>query len=320
MKRIGVVTAGGDAPGMNACLRAVVRSAIYHGLDVIGIEEGFAGLIQGKYKKMNARSVSGIINMGGTILRTNRCEEMKTSQGLEKAVREVKKMGLDGLIVIGGDGSMMGAYNISNQAKIPVIGIPATIDNDIAGTDTTIGFDTAVNTALQAIDKIRDTASSHERVFVVEVMGRKRGFLALEVGFVCGAELILIPEIKYSVDELIKTLEEGKRRGKKSIIIVMAEGAGNPTAISEHLADVTGYEVRVSSLGYIQRGGSPTANSIKLASLFGNRAVELLLEKSSSKMIGVRNEKLVTYPLDYPIRHRKKISDKLYKLAQILST
>ncbi len=320
MQRISVVTAGGDAPGMNACLRAIVRTAIREGIEVIGIEEGFAGLIKGKTRKMDFHSVSGIINRGGTILRTKRCEEMKTPKGLAKATEIIRKKKIEGLIVIGGDGSFSGGLELHRVTRIPIIGVPASIDNDIAGADTTIGFDTAVDTALEAVSKIRDTAFSHERIFIIEVMGRRSGFLALQVGLVCGAEIILIPEVDYNLDAIIKQLKKSRREHRKrSVIIVMAEGAGNPNVIANHIKNVTGYEVRVSTLGYIQRGGRPTARSIRLASVFGYRAAKLLPKIKSAKMLGLEREKVVVRPLDYPFTHKKRIDSELYRLANALS-
>lgn len=319
MKRIAVITAGGDAPGMNACLRAIVRSAIYYGLEVVGIEEGYWGLIEDKKRRMDLRSVSGIISWGGTILKTKRCEEIKTKKGIEKAVRVLKRNRIDGLITIGGEGSFKGGIEIYRASRIPLVGIPASIDNDIAGTEDTIGFDTAVNTALDSIQKIRDTASSHERIFIIEVMGRERGFISLAVGLACGAEIILVPEIKYNLSKISQELEKGRKSGKKSSIIVMAEGAGASYAIAHQIRDVTGYEVRVSVIGYIQRGGSPTARSVNLANLFGHQAVKVLMRTKSAKMVGWKEGKVVVLPLGYSTKHRKEIDKNLYRLAHILA-
>ncbi|MEM2875084.1 MAG: ATP-dependent 6-phosphofructokinase [Candidatus Hadarchaeales archaeon] len=319
MRRIAVATTGGDAPGMNACIRAVVRGAVAQGMEVVGIEEGFEGMIEGKMKRMNSRSVSGIINRGGTILRTSRCEEIRREEGIRKAIANLRRWKVSGLIIIGGEGSFRGGWDLHRASRLPIVGIPASIDNDIAGTELTIGFDTAVNTALEAINKIRDTAFSHERVFLVEVMGRTRGFLALEVGLACGAEMILIPEVKYTVDEIVSRLREWRRAGKSSIIIVMAEGAGSPDAIAEHISDITGYEVRVSRLGYIQRGGAPTALSIKLAMLFGTHAVGLIKRLKGAKMLGIERGKIVERSLNYPLLNRKKIDMDLYRLANSMS-
>ena len=319
MKTIAVATAGGDAPGMNACLRAVVRSAIYYGLEVVGFEEGYWGLIKDKKRKMDLRSVSGIISWGGTILNTKRCEEMRTKKGIEKAARVLKRNRIDGLITIGGDGSFKGGMELYRASRIPLVGIPASIDNDIPGTEDTIGFDTAANTALESIQKIRDTAFSHERIFIIEVMGRERGFIALAVGLACGAEIILVPEIKYNLSKISQELEKGRKRGKKSSIIVMAEGAGTAYAIAHQISDVTGYEVRVSVIGYIQRGGSPTARSVNLANLFGHQAVKTLMRTKSARMVGWEKGEVVVHPLGYIIKQRKEIDINLYRLAHILA-
>jgi len=319
MQKIGVVTAGGDAPGMNAAIRSVVRTAIFNGLKVVGIERGYAGLIEGKIRPLNARSVSGIINLGGTMLKTARCEKIKTEEGVKKAADNLKINKIDGLIVIGGDGSFRGASELYNASGIPVVGVPATIDNDVAGTETTIGFDTAVNTALFTIDRIRDTATSHERVFVVEVMGRKRGFLALAVGFAEGAEFILIPELKFDIEAICKKLEQGRKKGKTSEIIVMAEGAGDSSLIVKEIKRRTGYDVRLTILGHALRGGAPTAQSRILANQFGAHAVELLLKGAKKRMVGVKGEKIVSADLDYSWQQKKNIDEQLYRLTEILS-
>jgi 6-phosphofructokinase 1 len=325
MQRVGVVTAGGDAPGMNAAIRSIVRAATFHGLDVMGIERGYMGLIEGKTHPLSPRSVSGIINLGGTILKTDRCEKMKSSRGIQKAVDVLKTHGIEGLIVIGGDGSFRGASELHRASGLPMIGVPATIDNDVidndvAGTDTTIGFDTAVNAALFAIDRIRDTATSHERVFVVEVMGSKRGFLALEVGFAGGAEFILVPEIEYNLQDICRKLKQGREKGKTSEIIVMAEGAGNSSFIVDQIRKETEYEVRLTVLGYIQRGGSPTARSRILANQFGAYAVELLLKGTEKGMVGIKGQKMISVDLDYSWKQRRELDTRLYRLAEILST
>jgi len=320
MQKIGVVTAGGDALGMNAAIRSVVRTAIFNGLKVLGIERGYAGLIEGKIRPLNARSVSGIINRGGTVLKTARCEKIKTEEGVKKAVDNLKANRVDGLIVIGGDGSFRGASELYNASGIPVVGVPATIDNDVAGTETTIGFDTAVNTALFAIDRIRDTATSHERVFVVEVMGRKRGFLALAVGFAEGAEFILVPELKFDIETICKKLKEGRKKGKTSEIIVMAEGAGDSSLIVKEIKRRTGYNVRLTILGHVLRGGAPTAQSRILANQFGAHAVELLLKGAKKRMVGVKGGKIVSVDLDYSWQQKKNIDEQLYRLAEILSS
>ncbi|MEM2905928.1 MAG: 6-phosphofructokinase [Candidatus Bathyarchaeia archaeon] len=320
MRRIGVTTAGGDAPGMNAAVRSVVRTAALHGLEVYGVEKGYMGLIEGRLQPLDRRSVSGIINLGGTILRTARCDEMKTDRGVQRAADTLKKHRLDGLIVVGGDGSFKGASELQKASGVPTIGVPATIDNDVAGTDTTIGFDTAVNTALFTIDRIRDTATSHERVFVVEVMGKRRGFLALEVGLAEGAEFILIPEVEYHLCDICRKLEQARSKEKRSEIIVMAEGAGNSATLVEEIGRETGYDVRLTILGHAQRGGPPTARSRILASQFGAYAVELLLSGAKKNMVGIQGQTLVSVDLDYAWMERKELDMRLYRLAEILSS
>jgi 6-phosphofructokinase 1 len=320
VKKIGVVTAGGDAPGMNAAIRSVVRTAIFNELEVVGVERGYAGLIEEKIHSLDIRSVSGIINHGGTILKTARCEEIKNERGIQKAIHALKNHKIDGLIVIGGDGSFRGASELYEASGIPVIGVPATIDNDVAGTDTAIGFDTAVNTALFTIDRIRDTATSHERVFVVEVMGRKRGFLALAVGFAEGAEFILVPEIKLDVESICKKLKQGRKKGKTSEIIVTAEGVGDSSIIAEEIRKRTGYDVRLTILGHALRGGPPTAHSRILANQFGALAVELLLKGAKNKMVGIRGQKMTWVDLDYSWKQKKHLNQHLYRLAEILSS
>lgn len=319
MKKIAVLTTGGDAPGMNAAIRSVVRCAIYNGLKCMGVRRGYAGLIAGEFIEMNLQSVSGIINRGGTILRTVRCPEFKTISGQRKAVKNITENKIDGLIVIGGDGSFHGARCLNTKWKVPTIGIPATIDNDIAGTDYSIGFDTAVNTALDAIDRIRDTAFSHERIFVIEVMGRSRGFLALEVGLAGGAEVVLIPEIKFKVSELIKKVKAWRKRGKNSCIIVVAEGAGRAEDIAHQISLRTGYETRVSVLGHLQRGGTPTVFSRVLGCRLGATAVELLLKGKNTKMVGIVSNKVKVSTIDYAWKYEKKIDKELYKLIDILA-
>jgi len=319
MKRIGVVTAGGDAPGMNAAIRSVVRYAVYKQLEVVGFERGYEGIIDGQAKIMGPRSVSGIVNLGGTILKTSRCEKIKTPEGLEKAAESLEKWGIDGLITIGGDGTFRGANELYRVSGIPMIGIPATIDNDVPETETTIGFDTAVNTALSAIDRIRDTSISLERIFGVEVMGRQRGFLALEVGLAGGAEIILIPEIKINLDKICERLKADRKKGKKSEIIVMAEGVGNSAEIVNYIIKKTGCEVRLTSLGYIQRGGTPTAQSRILASEFGYQAVNLLLEGKRKKIVAVQKGCITDVDLDEVLKKTKEIDLKRLELANIIS-
>ncbi len=320
-KKIGILTSGGDCPGMNACIRAVTRTAIYHRLKVAGIKRGYAGLIDGEIEDMSVSSVSNIINQGGTILKTARSLEFRRKSGQKKACEQIKKFGLEGIIVIGGDGSFRGASKLDRIWDIPTIGIPATIDNDIAGTDYSIGFDTAVNTAVQAIDKIRDTAVSHDRLFIIEVMGRKAGFIALESGLAGGAEEILIPEVKTNLDVICRKLMEGRKRGKTSSILVVAEGdeAGGAFQISKKIKQRTDYNVRVTVLGHIQRGGSPSALDRIVASQLGSAAVELLLKGKRDAMVGVVNGQVKIHPLDYAWKQKKKIDRYLYHLSQILA-
>jgi 6-phosphofructokinase 1 len=318
MKRIGVLTSGGDAPGMNAAVRAVVRKAIYHGLEVYGVYQGYNGLINGNIKKLELGSVGDIIHRGGTILRSARCEEFKTKEGQAKGIEQLKKFGIEGLVVIGGDGSYRGAQKLTEQG-FPCVGIPGTIDNDIPGTDFTIGFDTALNTVIEAIDKIRDTATSHERTFVIEVMGRDAGDIALWSGLAGGAETILIPEDPFNIDEIVERLRKGQERGKKHSIIVVAEGVMSGTEFAQKLKDATNMETRVSVLGHIQRGGSPTAFDRVLASRLGARAVELLLEGKGGRAVGIVNNKLVDYDILELFDMPHQLDLKMYELSKELS-
>ncbi|MBP7792522.1 MAG: 6-phosphofructokinase [Candidatus Goldbacteria bacterium] len=323
MKRIAVMTTGGDAPGMNAAIRAVARTAIFSGLEIFGVEEGFNGLLENKFVEMTLKSVSGIINRGGTILRTVRSKDFQVRSKRKIAYEYLKDKKIEGLIVIGGDGSKKGADIISKENKIPVSFIPASIDNDVYGTDMTIGFDTAVNVGLDAIDKIRDTASSHERIFIIEVMGREHGFLALEIGLTGGAEVILVPELKKDVntENICKILEAGIRRGKDSSIIVKAEGFGKINNLAQKIESYTGMETRYTVLGYIQRGGIPTALSRKLGLVFGYEAVSALLamKKGECKMIGFENGKFVKHNIKDVMGKEKKIDKKLYDINKIFT-
>lgn len=331
MKKIGVLTSGGDAPGMNAALRAVVRTAIYYKMEVSGVQHGYAGLIGDEVIKMNSRSVADIIHRGGTILRTARCEEFKTEEGRKKALEVLRKHEIEGLVVIGGDGSFRGA-NLLTRMGVATIGIPASIDNDIACTDYAIGFDTAVNTAVEAINKIRDTATSHERIYIIEVMGRNAGFIALEAGLAGGAESILIPERPFDLDEICKKIVDGHRRGKAHSIVVVAEGVGgDPVAgranyesagfkVGTYIREKTGFETRVTILGHVQRGGIPTVMDRVLASRFGAKAVELLHEGESGKMVGIISGEIKAFDIDYAVSQRKTINLEFYELAQILSS
>lgn len=319
MKAIGVLTSGGDAPGMNAAIRAVVRTGISKGLQVMGIKRGYNGLINGEIFEMNHSSVSDIIQRGGTILKTARSEEFKTPEGRKKAYNVLKVFGIEGLIVIGGDGSFKGAQLLSSEFDVKTIGLPGTIDNDLAYTDYTIGFDTALNTVLDAINKLRDTSTSHERVSIVEVMGRRCGDIALYSGLAGGAESIIIPEQKFNLDDLCKTIIEGKVRGKVHNLIVLAEGVGGASELTKKIEEITGIETRATVLGHIQRGGSPSAFDRVLASRLGARAVELLIEGKSQRVVGIKNNQIVDYDITEAIQMKKETDNDLYELAGILS-
>ncbi|MDX5475551.1 MAG: 6-phosphofructokinase [Bacillaceae bacterium] len=318
MKRIGVLTSGGDSPGMNAAVRAVVRKAIYHNIEVYGVYRGYAGLIEGDIKKLEIGSVGDIIHRGGTMLYTARCEEFKTVEGQLKGIEQLKKFGIEGLVVIGGDGSYQGAKKLTEHG-FPCVGVPGTIDNDIAGTDFTIGFDTALNTVIDAIDKIRDTATSHERTYVIEVMGRHAGDLALWAGLAGGAETILIPEAKDDMDEVIARLKRGAERGKKHSIIVVAEGVGSGVEYGKKIEESTKFETRISVLGHIQRGGSPTAFDRVLASRLGAYAVELLLDGQGGRCVGIQNNELVNHDIIEALSQEHTIEKKMYSLSKELS-
>ncbi|SDN05502.1 6-phosphofructokinase [Sediminibacillus halophilus] len=318
MKKIGVLTSGGDSPGMNAAIRAVVRKSIYHDMEVYGIYNGYQGLIDGNIKKMEIGSVGDIIQRGGTILYTARSDEFRSEEGREKAIAQLNKFGIEGLIVIGGDGSFRGAEKLT-QKGYPCIGVPGTIDNDIPGTDFTIGFDTALNTVIEAIDKIRDTATSHERTYVVEVMGRHAGDLALWAGLADGAESILIPEHADDFEDVIERLKRGKDRGKKHSIIVLAEGVGSGLDFGQRIKDATNLETRVTVLGHTQRGGSPTASDRVLASRLGAKAVDLLLEGKAGRVVGIQNNKLVDHDILEILDEEHKVDFKMYELSKQLS-
>jgi len=319
MRRIAVVTSGGDAPGMNAAIRAVSRLAAWSGLQVIGYLRGWEGLIRGNHIELDPRAVSGILHLGGTILRSTRCEEFKTREGLEKASQTLAEDEVDALVVIGGDGSARGAYELSKYTDALIIVLPASIDNDVYGTDETIGFDTAVNTALNEINKIRDTAVSHERTFIVEVMGRRRGFLSLAVGLTAGAEIILVPEVRYDRERIYEILRRNAAKGKRSSIIVAAEGIGETRQLAEDIGRNVGTEVRLSVLGYVQRGGSPTARSRLLASLFAEKAVDLILDGVGGKLVGIRGGEVAATDLYEVCTREKQLDPKLLELAEKLS-
>ncbi|AIF43223.1 6-phosphofructokinase [Virgibacillus sp. SK37] len=318
MKRIGVLTSGGDAPGMNAAIRAVVRKAIFHDLEVYGIKYGYQGLMEGNIFKMEVGSVGDIIHRGGTMLYSARSDEFKTPEGQARGIQQLEKFGIEGLIVIGGDGSFRGAQKLTERGY-PCIGVPGTIDNDIAGTDFTIGFDTALNTVIEAIDKIRDTATSHERTYVIEVMGRDAGDLALWAGLADGAESILIPERKDDFSEVIQKLQRGRERGKKHSIIVLAEGVGSGFKYGERIHQATSLETRVTVLGHIQRGGSPTASDRVLASRLGAYAVDLLLAGKAGRTVGIQNNHLVDHDILEVLKKQHTINEDMYKLSQELS-
>ena len=320
MKNIGIVTSGGDAPGMNAAIRAVVRIAHSRGFQTFGFERGWEGLITNTVKPLTPRSVGGILQSGGTILHTSRSSEFKTHEGKKKAAETLASNNVDGLVVIGGNGSFSGALELSKKTDTLIVGIPASIDNDVFGTDETIGFDTAVNTAVVEIDKIRDTAISLERVFIVEVMGRTRGFLALTVGLTIGAEVILVPEVKTDYVDIFKTIKENSAKGKRSGIIVAAEGIGDTHKLAMEVERETGKEVRLSILGYAQRGGSPTARSRLLASLFANEAVELLSKGKGNRIVGLQNGGITSLDLKKSCETEKPLDLDLFKLAQTLAT
>ncbi|MFB0556515.1 MAG: 6-phosphofructokinase [Dehalococcoidia bacterium] len=321
MSKIGVLTSGGDAPGMNACIRAVVRYGASCKLVVVGIRRGYAGLLEGDLVRLDSRAVANIIQRGGTILETARCEEMKTAEGLKKAIATLHREGIEGLITIGGDGTFRGAAALAEVGGIKVIGIPGTIDNDVYGTDYAIGFDTAINTALDAIDKIRDTAGSLQRPFFIEVMGRDRGFIALDVGIAGGAESILMPEAETKIEELCLDMRRSFKRGKKSYIVIVAEGdeAGGVFPIAQQVWERLRLEYRVCVLGHIQRGGSPTARDRILASQLGAAAVDALANGKTGYMVGELKGEIAFTPLSETWGKRKELDSNLLKLTGILA-
>lgn len=320
IQKIGVLTSGGDAPGMNPCVRAVVRTAIYKGAEVVGIHEGFDGLLRGDMAPMSARDVGGILQQGGTILQTARCPEFYERKGQLKALRELNEAGIEGLIVIGGDGSMCGAYQLHGM-EFPVVGIPASIDNDIWGTNIALGVDTALNTIMQAVDKLRDTASSHQRAFLVETMGRDCGYLALMAGIVCGAELILIPETEVKLEEIGSAVESAYARGKTHCIIISAEGSSLDThEVAEYLDTLeVGFRTRVTILGHVQRGGSPSAFDRLLATRMGVRAVEALLAGETGVMVGLMGREIQPTDLEEVIERSREANITYYDMAHMLS-
>ena len=319
MKSIAVLTSGGDSPGMNAAVRAVVRTACQRGIKVYGVDRGYTGLIKGDVHEMNLRSVSDIITRGGTILYSARCPEFKTVEGIQKAVDTCKRVGIDGMVIIGGDGSFRGARDLSLRG-IPCIGLPGTIDNDISCTDYTIGYDTCLNTIVQMVDRIRDTSESHDRCTVVEVMGRGAGYLALESGIAVGATSILVPEVEYDIErDIIARIREFQKTGKRHFIVIVAEGVGGTAEIAKKIEAETGVESRATILGHVQRGGSPTARDRIMASQMGSRAVDLLTQGIGNRVVGIRDNKIVDFDIFEALKMTKTIDMKDYELAHEIS-
>lgn len=319
MKKIGVITSGGDAPGMNAAIRAVVRYGIKKGLEVYGIKRGYAGLLDEDIEQLTFASVGGIMERGGTILRSSRCPEFVRKETRAEAAEILRKHGIEGLVVIGGEGSLHGAMFLEDEQKIPVVGIPGTIDNDIALTDMSIGVDTCLNTVVDAIQKLKDTASSHERAFIIEVMGRSSGYIATVSGLVTGAEAVIIPELPVNYEELGNRLLKERERGKINCIVVVAEGAASAYTVARHLEHRIGYETRITILGHIQRGGSPTAFDRLLASRMGVAAVDALLRGEASVMTALNGGEITTPKLDEVLKEKKKLDMGLLELAGMLS-
>ena len=318
MKKIGVLTSGGDAPGMNAAIRAVVRTAISKGMQVFGINRGYNGLINGDVYEMNTRSVSSIIQRGGTLLYTARCPEFRTEEGLQKAKKTCEELGLEGIVVIGGDGSFRGAADLSARG-ILCVGLPGTIDNDIACTEYTIGYDTAKNTVVEMVDKLRDTCHSHDRCCVVEVMGRNAGHIALNTAVACGATFVLVPELPYDLDEVAKKMLETKKTGKQNFIVIVAEGIGHSELIAKTLEAKTGIEARVTILGHVQRGGSPTLRDRVVASEMGYYAVELLENDIGNRVVGMQQGKIVDFDIQEALSMKKSFDEKLYQISNTIS-
>lgn len=320
IKKIGILTSGGDAPGMNAAIRAVVRTGVYYGLKVVGVKRGYNGLLHGEMIDMDARSVSDILQKGGTILQTARCLEFKKPENIKRSCELAKVLGIDGLIVIGGDGSFMGARALSREG-LPTIAMPGTIDNDIDCSEYTIGYDTCLNTVIEAVDKIRDTSSSHERCSVIEVMGRNAGYIAINAGIACGAEVVLVPERKFDFDEdVLRPILEGKARGRRQSIVIVAEGIGGVIDMAKKIEEKTGIESRATILGHIQRGGSPTARDRVVASQMGSRCVELLLEGKSNRVVCLRENKVCDLDIEEGLAMKKELSQDMIDLAKKLCT
>jgi 6-phosphofructokinase 1 len=316
--KIAVLTSGGDAPGMNAAIRSVVRSAIDCGAQVVGVERGYEGLLERRFHPLGVGDVGGILDRGGTFLGTSRSERFKTPEGVAEAVQILRNAEVTGLVVIGGDGSYRGAEELDN-AGMPSVAVPGTIDNDISGTDTSIGFDTALNTVVEAVGKIRDTASSHERTFVIEVMGRTSGILATYAGLAAGGDCILVPEVEWCIDDVCETVAAGVRRGKKHSIIILAEGAGHAFGLAEDLETHCGHDVRAVVLGHVQRGGSPSAFDRILASRFAEKAVRTLLDGQSGMAVGLQGSDICVYPLSEAYARQHPLRHEIYNLARVLA-
>lgn len=318
MNKIGVLTSGGDAPGMNAAIRAVVRAGISKGMEVMGIYRGYNGLINGDIKPLTVRSVSDVIQHGGTLLYTARCKEFRFEEGLQKAKKTCMEHGIEGIVVIGGDGSFRGAADLSARG-IPCVGIPGTIDNDISMSEYTIGYDTAMNTAMEMVDKLRDTSQSHDRCSVVEVMGRNAGYIAVNTGVACGATCIIVPEIPWSIDEVCNKIKRTRETGKHHFIIVVSEGVGNSAEIAKQIERNTGVESRATILGHVQRGGSPTIRDRVAASQLGYYAVQLLYDGKGNRVAGIQNNKIVDYDIQEALSMKKTFEYDLYKIADEIS-
>lgn len=318
MKKIGVLTSGGDAPGMNAAIRAVVRAGISKGMEVMGIYRGYNGLINGDIKELKVRSVSDTIQHGGTMLYTARCKEFRFEEGLQKAKKTCLEHGIEGIVVIGGDGSFRGAADLSARG-IPCVGIPGTIDNDIAMSEYTIGYDTAMNTAMELVDKLRDTSQSHDRCSVVEVMGRNAGFIAVNTGIACGATCIIVPEVPWSIEAVCDKINKTRETGKHHYIVVVSEGVGNSAEIAKQIEHITGVESRATILGHVQRGGSPTIRDRVAASELGYYAVQLLSEGKGNRVVGIQNNKIVDYDIQEALSMKKPFESELYRIADEIS-